>query len=259
MRLVDVNIEPNKNYRYRIRVRMANPNYNRSEVASAEYKIAKELKSDWYELPNTVRVDPEIYYYVVDQPKISAKSEKPPLNSARYRMWDSRNALTDQVAFQFIRWVESTPLDPRDNETVPVGDWAVADRVFVARGEFIGRKVKIDIPVWQYSKNAFVLPTGEKNVKEKNRGLIPTGIDVDFGQDNPDNETVLVDFEGGRSYHPTNKNLADASRTEVLMLSPDGKLLARNSAKDTDDEYRKARRKEVIDRVENIRTGQSKE
>ncbi len=259
MRLVDVNIDANKMYRYRLRIRMANPNYNRNDVASAEYKTAKELKSDWYEVPETVKVDSENHYYVVDQPKISEKSEKPPLNSARYRMWDARNEKRDQVAFQFLRWVEATPLDPRDADAVPVGDWAVADRVFVARGEFVGRKVKVDIPVWQYTKNAFVLPTGEKNVKEKNRGLVPTGIEVDFGQENPDNETILVDFEGGRSYHPTNKNLSDNSRTEVLMLSPDGKLLARNSAADAKDDFREKQRKKVIERIEDIRTGKSKE
>jgi hypothetical protein len=51
----------------------------------------------------------------------------------------------------------------------------------------------------------------------------------------------------------------DTCRVEVLMLSPDGKLLAHNSAKDTSDEDRKKRREEALKRIESIRKGESAE
>ena len=88
-------------------------------------------------------------------------------------------------------------------------------------------------PSWQYTRNAFILPTDEKT---KAKGISKaTGIDVDFAQEPPENNMILVDFEGGKVTSPLpNVKIVDESGIDVLMLSPDGKLLARNSALDTD-------------------------
>lgn len=256
MRFVDVDLQPGKRYRYRFKIRMANPNYQRPDVASPDYKKDKELESkEWFEVRETVVVPPELYYYVVDEKPANMNtlrlSREMPRESARYNMW-AANAHADQVVLQFHRWVESTPISRRDDAVFPVGDWAIADRVFVARGENIGRKVRVDLPIWKYVQNAFVLPVEEqKGVPLRKRA---TGIDVDFGQDNPDNETILVDFEGGRVLSQSPK-IDDKYRLEVLMLSPDGKLLARNNAVDTEDEERQKRRQEALDRIKSIREG----
>jgi hypothetical protein len=260
VRVVDVTIEPGKYYRYRLKIKMTNPNYQREDVASPEYKEKETLESsDWYELPQIVTAPPEQFYYVVDEThglRLSDIRKMVPPESAQYQLLTAKapTPTTEQVPFQFHRWVETIQLG-KGGEPIPVGEWAVADRVFVARGEYVGRKVNVDIPVWKPTQNAFILPIIES--KRPNRKA-HTGIDVDFGQDPPENNLILVDFEGGRVTVPNSKT-TDDSAVEVLMLSPEGKLLARNNVKDAGDEERKKRREEVMKRIQDVREGKNPE
>ncbi|HWG43175.1 MAG TPA: hypothetical protein VN688_10350 [Gemmataceae bacterium] len=262
VRLIDVTVEPGRFYRYRVKIRMANPNYNNPNVASPDYKRDVELKSkNWFELPLTVSVPQELIYYVVDQKHLrnedgTKPTDKPTKDkdTLRYFMWNREPNRDRQVVFQFHRWIEATPIVP-DGQPVPIGEWSVADRVFVARGEYIGQKVKVDLPVWKYTLDSFVLPVEDQKAK-KVRGRVPTGVTVNFGQDNSDNETILVDFEGGRDSIQGLK-VDDNSALEVLMLGPDGKLRARNSAADTRDKDRENRRAKVLNRIEEVRSGKA--
>jgi hypothetical protein len=78
-------------------------------------------------------------------------------------------------------------------------------------------------------------------------------VKVNFAHENPEgSETILVDFEGGQQF--LNK-LADTSVVEVLLLSPDGKLLARNSGDDGKDEDRAKRRDAYVKRIDEVREG----
>jgi len=261
VRLIDVTVDPGRFYRYRIKIRMANPNYNNPDVASPDYKRGTELKSkDWFELPLTVSVPPELIYYAVDQ-KYVAREDRKALDkpnkdkdTLRYFMWLREPDRDRQVVFQFHRWVESTPIVP-DGEPVSIGEWSIADRVFVSRGEYVGQKVKVDLPVWKYTLDSFVLPVEDQKAK-KFRGRVPTGVTVNFGQENADNETILVDFEGGRESLKTPR-VDDNSGIEVLMLGPDGKLRARNSVVDTNDDQREKRRAQVLTRIDEVRTGKA--
>jgi hypothetical protein len=258
VRAIDMDIQPGKYYRYRLKIRMANPNYKRDDVASPAYKTAEELESqNWYEVPDTVHVEPELIYYVVEEKSGPNAKTDSPKESAEYKLWYARPSSPDSVVMQFHRWVESAPTLRKDGDLEPVGDWAIADRVYVARGEYVGRRVKVDLPVWKFAKNAFILPHEEQKKKLRPGAKEPTGIEVEFGQDNPEKETILVDFEGGKVHREP--KLDDTQRLEVLMLDPDGKLLARNSAKDTNDEKRKDRRKKVLDRIKSVREGKSGE
>lgn len=254
-RAVDVTIEPGKHYRYRLRIKMANPNYKNPDVASPDYKEGESLVSkDWKEIQQTVSVPPELRYYVVDEKQGSTRNDRNaiPVESAQAELWRD-NPKSDQVVMQFQRWVESTQRSRKDSDLVSVGEWAVADRVLVSRGEYVGRKVKVDLPIWVYTRNAFILPVENQKERARNR-KVKTGIDVDFGQENPDSNMILIDFEGGKVSSTTAK-LVDNSVMEVLMLGPDGKLLARNNMKDTNDEERKKNREEVMKRIQDVRTG----
>ncbi len=265
VRIIDVTVDPGRFYRYRVKIKMANPNYNNSNVASPEYKSKPELESkDWFELPQMVSVPPELIYYAVDQKYIPKPKEpregsntvdKPVRGTLRAAMWGTgHEPLPDrQVTFQFHRWVESTPIVP-DGEPVPIGEWSIADRVFVARGEYVGQKVKVDLPVWKYTLDSYVLPVEDQRAKRGRK--VPTGVTVNFGQDNPNNETILVDFEGGRDSIKALK-IDDVSGLEVLMLSPDGKLRVRNSVVDTNDKERENRRTHVLNRIEDVRQGKT--
>lgn len=267
VRFADVTIEPDKFYRYRVKVRMANPNYGRADVASPSYKEGTELESkDWFEVPQTVKVPPELHYYVCDQKQISKEEfRQQPAESAIKKLWLTDPSSRDrQVVFQLHRWVESTPIVPND-KPVPVGEWAIADRVFVARGEFVGQPVKVDVPVWKYTQDSFVLPAEDQKIRRK--GKVQTGVTVNFGPDNDDSNTILVDFDGPRHFHesagqgadgqPKTLKIDDTTGIEVLMLSPDGKLLARNSLADTKDSLRTKTREHVMKRIQQVREGKS--
>jgi hypothetical protein len=249
LRFVDITALPGKNYKYRFKVKMANPNYRREDVASPAYKLEPEIKSkEWFTVKNTVHVPPDLSFYVVDQSQLS-KGEKHPRGTPLSDLWNKR-LQEDQVAFQFQRWVDQTPI-ATDSEPVPIGDWAVADRVVVARGEYVGQSVKVDLPVWKYTQDSFVLPAEDQ--RRRIRGKVPTGVNVSFTHNNPDgSETILVDFEGGQQYLG---KTADASAVEVLLLSPEGKLVTRNSGVDSKDEKRTDHREEYVKRIDEVREG----
>lgn len=242
LRVLDTNIEPETIYQYRLQVRMANPNFGRDDV-DKETSKRRELLSDWFQVPGAVTVPSDCICYVVDEKRIN-KRDKPSEDDPRWEMWERDATPGREVVFQLHRWIEQYSVGNRtDNALLPVGDWAIADRVVVARGEYVSRRLNVDLLMWKYRLDSFVLPCEDY---ERARGKIRTGIEVDFGQDeNKGKETILVDFEGGRrDYQPLQQpgRIEDTSRTEVLMLSPEGKLLARNSAADERSFERLARR-----------------
>lgn len=259
VRVVDVTIEPGKHYRYRLKIKMTNPNYQRPDVASPEYKEKDTLESkEWKELDQTVSVPQESFFYVVDEvTKMSRRDILAlPLESAQRRLLDPKHRLAPdhEVALQFHRWVESTRASRKDTDVIPVGEWAIADRVIVSRGEYVGRTVNVDLPIWKYNQNSFILPAEDQKPSRRSGGKVPTGIDVDFGQDPAENNLILVDFEGGRVSMQSPK-VDDTCAIEVLMLAPDGKLLARNSVKDTSDKDRTDRREKALGRILDVRLG----
>src|SRR5262249_31184753 len=77
VRLLDVSVQPAKSSEYRLQVVMANPNYDRKDVASPTYQVARELASEWSKMPIRVHVDPELHYYAIDQGAAGAKPEHP--------------------------------------------------------------------------------------------------------------------------------------------------------------------------------------
>jgi hypothetical protein len=267
VRFCDVTLEVGKSYRYRVKIEMANPNYKREDVASTAYKKDEKLESkDWFTIEQTVRVPRELFYYVVDERqgvplrdlKRPANANRPPdptrpvPGSAASKLWaPNLSPSPEQVVFQFQRFVDQTPIgDKADSSMEIVGDWAIADRVLVGRGESVGRPVKIDIPIWRYAQNKFILPKDAKYPKGTKKSDMTTGALVDFNSERANSETVLVDFEGGKT--SLNKT-TDSSRLEVLMLDPDGKLIARNSVEDRNDEDRKSRREKVFKHIQEVR------
>jgi hypothetical protein len=248
LRFVDITVVPGKTYKYRFKVKMANPNYRRQDVASPAYKLEQEIKAkDWYTVRDAVHVPPDLSFYVVDQSQVS-KGEKHTPGTPLFTLWNKR-VQEGQVAFQLQRWVDQTPV-ATDSELVPIGEWAVADRVLVPRGEYVGQSVKVDLPVWKYTQDSYVLPAEDQKRRMRKP---PTGVHVNFTHENPDgSETILVDFEGGVQ---TLGKLADTSAVEVLLLAPDGKLLAHNSAVDSNNEKRKDRRDEYVKRIDEVREG----
>jgi hypothetical protein len=257
VRLIDLTIEPGTTYQYRVQVRMANPNYHRRDVADPSWAEKPELTSDkWYEVPQKVAVPDEIHYYAVDQKELEGRSYKGPNPEEIDR--------GRQTVIQIQKWLGATIISSMGTkDPLMIGEWAVADRIPVYRGEYVDRNVKIELPVWSAPHNDWVIPTDSTGRRQK----VP-GIPISFSHDRPDGlETVLVDFEGGKQVyeHVASRTedevkrvpIEDACETEVLLLTPEGRLLGHETSRDAHDPEREKERQEVQKRVERIKKEQA--
>ena len=229
VRFVDPDVVPGKTYQYAIQVRLANPNYKRSEVtAFASLAEVKEIASEWKYTP-TVSIPGEYFVYGVDQhllddiaaEKIPAKG-KGPKN-------DPNQLAKDQAAFQIHQWTTTAPDDK--NNTLLIGDWAIAERVAVRRGEIIGSQALVQVPAWYKEKDSFEVPAFTFKDAKKNITTKP-GLKMDFRGDTE--PPVLVDFVGGKRYKGNTPLVEEETAVEALIVSADGKLSVLNSRVDSD-------------------------
>jgi hypothetical protein len=218
VRFLDVTIEPGHTYEYRIQVKMANPLYKRLDKAIDESSTTeKELLGPWATVSQPLAVSDDTEVFVVVDEK-------------------TRGRRPDSVPVQIHRWFDYIELNKSKLAQVPVGDWEIAEYVDAKRGEYIGRVEDEEVAMWNPQQEAFVfaVPADKKRPVRQRKG-----IPVDFGT-----RYILVDFQGGRQEEAARKDAAkirDESPLEVLVLSPDGKLLVRNSRDDTDNPDRKDR------------------
>jgi hypothetical protein len=259
IRLIDLDIVPGFTYQYQIKVRMANPNYGRTDVADPSWAQEKELVSkEWFPIPQTVTVPPELMYYALDQKEVQGKTYQGtvtgdiPLGERSRRTW-----------LQIHRWLGATKVRSMGNKPMLIGEWAVADRVAVFRGEYTvaDKGVRLVLPVWSPTHNDFVLPVDPDGRKNRTPGFY-----VDFSHEG-EQQTILVDFEGGHQSHeppvPANEDetkkptaISDDAATEVLLMDPSGKLLGHSTAIDSQDPQRIRQREFVGQRVLKVLLGQ---
>jgi hypothetical protein len=246
---MDVEIEPGKTYQYRMRIVMTNPNYGLKEgVASDKYAEEAQLRSEWYVVPQKAAVPPEMTYYAVDQRELDNPKNPPTLERG-------------QMALQIHQWLKF--LDAGENEAKAVGEWVVAERMLVKRGEYVGRTVKVDVPIWKFNNEAFVL-AGQKSDPTP-MGTPPpksTGYPVKFGYSI--NDTLLIDFEGGADV--THEGAREKGKTtfrekapvEALLFTHEGKLIQLDGALDGEDKERRQRLGDYKKRVEEVKKSQQK-
>ena len=241
VRFIDVDIQPGETYEYRVQIRMGNPNYKRTkDVASPAYAEGAELLSEWSKIPMVLNLPEEQSCFLIDQRKEDEKTFK------GFTSEDSKR----QVPMQIHKWFLNTGAA---TQNLSVGDWAVAERVSVFRGEFVGRQVIAKIPLWIYFFEGFgLLPP--KIVKG---GTAATktgdGILVDFSPDRKDRpDFLLVDFEGPEYTHdrvktagpdakPVVSKVEERDRlVEAYIINPLGQLEVHNIVSDRDNATRKA-------------------
>jgi hypothetical protein len=237
-------------YRYRLRIKMANPNKElQKSVYSPTYAKEPFLLSDWYEVPQYAFVPPENYFYAVDQKEIDGKDYKG-------QNYDVAVFAKDRIVMmQLDKWVTHAPLPTSPRTYVEIGEWLVAERVPVYRGDFLGRPQRVELPVYNSGTDSFVM------MKEKDR-IDPRhpGVAIDFSQ--PDGtDLILVDFEGGEVRYElgaTKTPVVDnKAAMEVLVLSPDGKLLSHDSVADKEDQDRKDRLAKYHTRIKDVKSGKA--
>jgi hypothetical protein len=269
LRFLDVTIKPGHTYEYQVQVRMANPNLNKSdaEVAYHELTTMPELTSAWYDVKTgpgpdakmlQVRVPTDLHYYAVDEKALKKRDYKG--MNAREEPKPSQAVVQIHHWTDYYEWVRSR------SDFFPVGDWLIGERLFIYRGESLSARAPAHVPVWAPERNTFAL-AGKAPTTGRDRTAV---AEVTFIQDR-DRAPLLVDFEGGNVSYvrrpavpksedgtpepgakapPPTEIKSQGTATELLFLTPDGKLLARNSAVDEEDQDRKKREEEYVGRVE---------
>jgi hypothetical protein len=242
-RAIDLTVEPGFTYRYQIKIKMGNPNKALKNVLSPHYASKPFLVSEWYEIMQDVIVPQETYFYAVDQ-KATEKDYKG--QNANYTVQKDR-----QAVFQIHKWLESTWMPNNDRETVEIGEWVVAERVPVFRGEYLGRSQRVQVPAWRPTRDAFVLLTEMSN-DPNNRG-----VSINFSQ--PDgSDLILVDFFGGEAKYDLlngKGQITQPCATETIVLGTDGRLLAHDSAIDLHDKERVNRLTAYRQRIKELSFG----
>jgi hypothetical protein len=245
-RVIDLTVEPGFTYRYQFQIKMGNPNKDRKDVLSPNYAAKPYLLSDWYEVKDDVIVPQETYFYSLDQKAIEKDYKG---QNATYVPQKDR-----QAVFQMHKWLERMPLPNNPKAIEEIGEWVVAERVPVFRGEYLGRNQRVQVPVWKPTHDAFIL-MGDKAYSS--RYPAPPGVPVNFSQ--PDgSDLILVDFEGGEAkYEPAGGKgqITEPCETETIVLAPDGRLLVHDSIADVKDAERKERLKAYRERIEEVKKG----
>jgi hypothetical protein len=247
IRFYDSAAEPGKTYEYRFKIKIRNPNKEKDkEVAYADLAKKSYVESNWIELQQRVTIPPDFHYYAVNVKELPA-DDCPGKNAKVYTTGAYRFPREGELAMQLQRWVDI--YDPSGGKE-PVGDWAVAEQVFFHRGEFIGGEQRIQMPVWSWLNEEFVVATHPKERNQKTARVPFTDSDSQC--------PLLVDFSGTTvSFNKpdeTKKVIVDDKDMprEVLLLSPEGRLFVRNSAIDGADKLRKEHVEEWRDRLKEI-------
>jgi hypothetical protein len=231
IRFLDVDVRPGFTYQYRVRVKMKNPNFGSKLVARPDDAKQLELFGPWVAIANQVNVPMDHNMYAGDPIAYAEKIRKDFKDPKVINLLDNKNGEVPVIQFQ--AWTERIPIDSGRSE--PAGYWVVAE-VPVNRGEYVGRKQLVTLPMWSSEKVAFILQELPKySVRGANEK--PKGLLVDFTSD-----TLMVDYEGGKSRAKVGERIVeDEADVEVMMLKPDGTVIVRNSGRDREEIERKAR------------------
>ncbi len=234
VRFIDTDVQPGRKYMYRIQMVMQNPNWNRGDkndpinsmVSIPEDANIKELVSPWSEVmteQDAVAFDEEQFIYALDR--------------APERLKDK----LEEAWVQIHRWYEQIPLSERIKE--PVGDWVIGE-VKAQRGQPLGGKKYVELPLWSSEFNMFLIriPSKDAPVRGRPAKITPEGVEIDLFL-----PYLVADLDGGKRSFKTSKNsnAVDESATEILLFSPrDGTLRVLNSAIDREKPEREARERQ---------------
>jgi hypothetical protein len=256
MRFMDVDVKPGFGYRYRIRVKMRNPNFGQKDKVGRPADANKEfLYGQWAEIQAPFVVPPESYLYAYDPDKYieqaKALSEDAGRDTAAINkvMQVTPVQKGQEATVQFQTWMPEVRIDGTKKE--PVGTWVLA-AMPVARGEYIGHRQLIQLPLWSAGVQNYVLRelSGSAriaNVRDPKHQ--PKGWPVNFRT-----LSVLVDYTGGRiNKEVAGRNIEDDAAEELLIIRPDGKLLVRNSVADMRDPIREKRNKDWDDWLKRVK------
>ena len=240
IRFIDPDVEPGKTYRYAIQVRFRNPNFNKKEeVMFQRLATEEELYVDpidsWVQTQNHT-IPYEYSLYAVDQILLDDWADDKPDRKHH----PSLDVKKDHTTFQVHQWVKEK--FNFGNESDMIGDWVVAERLLVRKGDHIGEDAVVQVPVWKKYKNAFEVPNGIPFKLPKGNTILKPGIKITLApplQTNDNNSRdvkppVLVDFVGGK--HKMG-NISEDSAVDALVMGSDGRLFVLNSREQSDPDF----------------------
>ena len=242
LRFVDVDVEPGLTYEYQIRLRLKNPNYKLTKEVSKPSDAEKEfLPSPWVQLADAITIPSETYLFASDW---SAYYKRTKEDHEKEQVLLNRLQVKEhQAVVETCGWMQEVKTG-EGGKREPIGAWVVADYP-VGRGEYVGRKQYVKLPLWSSETRSYVLreipdkvipvrPGGPKDPPQ------PRGWLMDFTS----NKSILVDFEGGKvRTRAGGREVIEEVSSELLVLRGDGKLVVKNSAQDDSDKFRK----EIVD------------
>lgn len=231
VRFVDPGAVPGKTYEYDIQVRMANPNFGKdaAEIAFADLARFEELPpSDWV-TTKPITIPSEYRLYAIDEqpapdPTLIFDPKKPTPKSDFVAAKEYKEH-QDKTTFQIHQWIEDARDPDNAGPKFVIGDWAIAERIWVRRGETIGHQALVKVPNWQKKYESFEMRTFKEAVPGK-KDVTKPGFKMDFKSETE--RPILIDFTGGKRWKADNK-LEEESAVDALVLSSDGKLLLLNS------------------------------
>ena len=152
---------------------------------------------------------------------------------------DMRNRLEAkeyQAVLETVTWMEQVRTGD-GGKREPVGTWVVADYP-VGRGEYIGRKQYVKLPLWSSENKAYVLREIPDKMIPKSGAVKgpaqPRGWLMDFTS----NKSILIDFEGGEVRTKAGgRDSVDEVASEMLILRGDGKLVVKRSVDAEADDF----------------------
>ncbi|MFQ3592722.1 MAG: hypothetical protein SNJ82_05955 [Gemmataceae bacterium] len=207
-------------------------------------------------IPIKVHLEPELFFYAVDQKAIE-QADNP---RVRYEGPYARSEIrSNMLVMQSHLWLRNTKLS--NGADVIVGEWTMAERFPVFRGEYVGRTERVKVPVWSYTRESFQFPKDHKKLD---------GIEVHFGYKapGPQPEPILVDFQRGNTTYDyiTNRSeekiesakVSDNSNANALILNPDGRLVLLEGGNDLEDKERTERVNAIRARIKEVEKGTSR-
>src|SRR5262249_23757490 len=141
---------------------------------------------------------------------------------------------SSEVALQLHRWFDR--VEVKNQGSIRLGDWLVAERVLAQRGEFLKWDVEAQVPKWVEGEKTFKLATTPASRNQRKKDSILVEFAVKTEKNLP--PAVLVDFQGGRQQARFEQGKAvklvpDNSALELLIMNPDGELVVQNGLEDS--------------------------
>ncbi len=231
VRFIDVDVVPGKTYYYSIRVRMANPNFGKKDAVAFQALAANaELAPSVWVETEPVKIPEEYFLYAIDQQTYDDWAEGK--GQIQKGTIFTPSFWSNYTPFQIQQWTDKKG-DIRAGLVEPfvVGDWIVAEKQFVRKGDYIGKDMVVQVPTWSKEKDSFELPQSPKDLAKKEK-FVAKGIHINLTLKN-DQAPVLVDFTGGKKLTKVN-TLEEETAVDALILMPDGKLKVLNSREASD-------------------------